>query len=37
MAAAGFYHCPINEALDNVRCYVCGKELNSWEIDDDPM
>ncbi|XP_013385374.1 baculoviral IAP repeat-containing protein 5 [Lingula anatina] len=36
MAAAGFYHCPTDQAPDLVKCFVCCKELEGWEPDDDP-
>lgn len=37
MAEAGLYHCPTEKEPDLVRCYVCFKELDSWEPDDDPF
>ncbi|KAH9361922.1 hypothetical protein HPB48_003669 [Haemaphysalis longicornis] len=37
MAEAGFYHCPTDNEPDLVRCYVCFKELDGWEPDDDPF
>jgi len=36
MASAGFYHCPTPQAPDNVRCYSCLIELDSWDSNDDP-
>ena len=36
MAAAGFYHCPTDTEPDLVKCFVCQKELDGWEPDDDP-
>ncbi|KAH7962405.1 baculoviral IAP repeat-containing protein 5 [Rhipicephalus sanguineus] len=36
MAAAGFYHCPTENEPDLARCYVCFKELDGWEPNDDP-
>ncbi|XP_054723671.1 baculoviral IAP repeat-containing protein 5-like [Uloborus diversus] len=36
MAEAGFYHCPTAEEPDVVQCYVCFKELDGWEPNDDP-
>ncbi|KAI8512266.1 baculoviral IAP repeat-containing protein 5-like [Branchiostoma floridae x Branchiostoma belcheri] len=36
MAAAGFYHIPTDQQPDLVRCFVCYKELEGWEPDDDP-
>ncbi|XP_070790789.1 baculoviral IAP repeat-containing protein 5-like [Pituophis catenifer annectens] len=37
MAEAGFIHCPIENASDVARCFICFKELEGWEPDDDPM
>lgn len=37
MAEAGFYHCPTENEPDLARCYVCFKELDGWEPDDDPF
>ncbi|XP_014771330.1 baculoviral IAP repeat-containing protein 5 [Octopus bimaculoides] len=36
MAAAGFYHCGTEKEPDYVRCFVCQKELDGWEPEDDP-
>lgn len=36
MAEAGFFHCPTKNLPDLVQCYVCFKELDGWEPDDDP-
>ncbi|XP_033739609.1 baculoviral IAP repeat-containing protein 5-like [Pecten maximus] len=36
MAAAGFYHCPTKEAPDACKCFVCFKELEGWERNDNP-
>ncbi|KAL5019033.1 hypothetical protein ScPMuIL_004755 [Solemya velum] len=36
MAAAGFYHCPTDQEPDAVCCFMCYKELDGWEPDDDP-
>ncbi|XP_031575287.1 baculoviral IAP repeat-containing protein 5-like [Actinia tenebrosa] len=36
MAAAGFYHCPTDRDQDIARCFVCFKELEGWEPEDDP-
>ncbi|XP_064594628.1 baculoviral IAP repeat-containing protein 5-like [Liolophura sinensis] len=36
MAEAGFFHCPTEQEPDAVKCFVCGKELDGWEPDDDP-
>ncbi|XP_033120397.1 baculoviral IAP repeat-containing protein 5-like [Anneissia japonica] len=37
MAAAGFYHCPTDQEPDAVKCFMCQKELDGWEPNDDPM
>uniref|UniRef100_A0ABM5FN11 Baculoviral IAP repeat-containing protein 5 isoform X2 n=1 Tax=Pogona vitticeps TaxID=103695 RepID=A0ABM5FN11_9SAUR len=37
MAEAGFIHCPAENAPDVAECFVCFKELEGWEPDDDPM
>lgn len=37
MAEAGFYHCPTENEPDLARCFVCFKELDGWEPDDDPF
>ena len=34
MAAAGFY---LVSTPDSVRCFVCLKELDGWEPEDDPI
>ena len=36
LAEAGFYHIPTDKEPDLVRCYVCLKELEGWEPEDDP-
>ncbi|KAK3705189.1 hypothetical protein QZH41_013985, partial [Actinostola sp. cb2023] len=36
MAAAGFYHCPTDRDPDVARCFVCFKELEGWEPEDNP-
>ena len=36
MAEAGFYSCATEACPDLVRCYVCFKELEGWEANDDP-
>ncbi|XP_063600448.1 baculoviral IAP repeat-containing protein 5-like isoform X1 [Penaeus indicus] len=36
MAAAGFYYIGSKKEPDLVRCFVCLKELDGWEVDDDP-
>ncbi|XP_054449119.1 baculoviral IAP repeat-containing protein 5 [Pteronotus mesoamericanus] len=37
MAAAGFIHCPTENEPDLAQCFLCFKELEGWEPDDDPM
>ncbi|XP_015674381.1 baculoviral IAP repeat-containing protein 5 [Protobothrops mucrosquamatus] len=37
MADAGFIHCPVENASDVAQCFICFKELEGWEPDDDPM
>ncbi|XP_062979277.1 baculoviral IAP repeat-containing protein 5 [Elgaria multicarinata webbii] len=37
MAEAGFIHCPSENAPDVAQCFICFKELEGWEPDDDPM
>ena len=37
MAAAGFVHCPTENEPDLAQCFLCFKELEGWEPDDDPM
>ncbi|KAG0716693.1 Baculoviral IAP repeat-containing protein 5.2-A [Chionoecetes opilio] len=36
MAAAGFYFTGNKKYPDLVRCFVCLKELDGWEEEDDP-
>ncbi|RXG67139.1 Baculoviral IAP repeat-containing protein 5.2 [Armadillidium vulgare] len=36
MAAAGFYFIGTKHEPDLVRCFVCFKELDGWEENDDP-
>ncbi|KFM56542.1 Baculoviral IAP repeat-containing protein 5.2-B, partial [Stegodyphus mimosarum] len=36
MAEAGFFHCPTDIEPDLVQCYVCFKELDGWQLDDEP-
>ena len=37
MAAAGFFHCPTDQEPDLVKCFICMKELDGWEPNDEPM
>ncbi|XP_071443503.1 baculoviral IAP repeat-containing protein 5 [Hetaerina americana] len=36
LAEAGFIYCGSSKEPDLVRCYVCFKELDGWEPEDDP-
>lgn len=36
MAAAGFYVVGDNTEPDLVQCFICGKQLDGWEPNDDP-
>jgi hypothetical protein len=36
LAAAGFYYSGKDDD-DNVKCYLCDKELDGWDPKDDPM
>lgn len=36
MAEAGFFHCPTDQEPDAAMCFMCLKELDGWEPDDDP-
>lgn len=37
MAEAGFYSIATGtEDADSAKCFLCGKELDGWEADDDP-
>uniref|UniRef100_A0A803SXS1 Baculoviral IAP repeat containing 5 n=1 Tax=Anolis carolinensis TaxID=28377 RepID=A0A803SXS1_ANOCA len=37
MAEAGFIHTPSENAPDVAQCFVCFKELEGWEPEDDPI
>lgn len=37
MARAGFYFNPRPSNPDNVACFLCRKELDGWEDDDEPL
>ncbi|KZT20916.1 inhibitor of apoptosis repeat-containing protein [Neolentinus lepideus HHB14362 ss-1] len=37
LAEAGFYFTPWSEDKDNVTCYMCKKQLNDWDKEDDPF
>lgn len=36
MAEAGFYHSSNDRDPDIARCFVCFKELEGWEPNDNP-
>ncbi|CAK9834370.1 Baculoviral IAP repeat-containing protein 5 [Anthophora retusa] len=36
MAAAGFFAVGGQEEPDLVECFICSKELDGWDPDDDP-
>ncbi|EJF63753.1 hypothetical protein DICSQDRAFT_167803 [Dichomitus squalens LYAD-421 SS1] len=37
LAEAGFYFHPDSDFPDNVACFMCKKNLDGWEPDDDPF
>ncbi|KIX03405.1 uncharacterized protein Z518_06957 [Rhinocladiella mackenziei CBS 650.93] len=37
LAKAGFYYKPSSTSNDNTICYLCGRSLDGWETDDDPV
>ncbi|XP_006635220.1 baculoviral IAP repeat-containing protein 5a [Lepisosteus oculatus] len=37
MAKAGFLHTPTDNSPDVAQCFVCYKELEGWEPEDDPV
>ncbi|CAK7220124.1 hypothetical protein SCUCBS95973_004052 [Sporothrix curviconia] len=37
LARAGFYFNPQPSNPDNVRCFLCHKDLDGWEEEDDPL
>ena len=37
LAEAGFYFHPDPDNPDNVACFMCKKNLDGWEPDDDPF
>lgn len=36
MAAAGFYAVDGADEHDTAECFICGKQLDGWDADDDP-
>jgi hypothetical protein len=37
LAHAGFFFKPSTSSPDNTVCFLCGKYLDGWEEDDDPV
>lgn len=37
LAEAGFYFNAEKDYPDNVECFMCGKQLDGWEPDDNPF
>ena len=37
LSEAGFYYDPSSGRRDSVKCFMCRKELDSWEEEDDPF
>ncbi|KIW18516.1 hypothetical protein PV08_02804 [Exophiala spinifera] len=37
LAKAGFYYKPSSASNDNTICFMCGRFLDGWEPDDDPI
>ena len=37
LARAGFVFKPSASTPDNVECFLCHKDLEGWEADDDPL
>ncbi|KUJ16985.1 BIR-domain-containing protein [Mollisia scopiformis] len=37
LARAGFFYHPTQSNPDNVACFLCHKNLDGWEEDDDPL
>ncbi|XP_028360635.1 baculoviral IAP repeat-containing protein 5-like [Phyllostomus discolor] len=37
MAAASCTHCPTEDELGLAQCFLCFKELEGQELDDDPL
>lgn len=36
LAQAGFYYAPTSDDADNVKCYLCSRALDGWDLDDNP-
>ncbi|KAE8443988.1 hypothetical protein EG329_001117 [Mollisiaceae sp. DMI_Dod_QoI] len=37
LAKAGFFYHPLQANPDNVACFLCHRNLDGWEEDDDPL
>ena len=37
LAEAGFYFAADKDSPDNVRCFMCDKELDGWDSEDNPF
>ncbi|KAI1177894.1 hypothetical protein F4777DRAFT_586925 [Nemania sp. FL0916] len=37
LARAGFYFAPTPQYPDNTACFLCGKNVEGWEDDDNPF
>jgi hypothetical protein len=37
MAKAGFFYYPTEDNPDTTACFLCGKLLDGWEENDDPL
>lgn len=37
LAEAGFYHAPKRDLDDNVKCFLCAKNIDGWEEGDDAL
>ena len=37
LAAAGFIFAPSADEFDNVRCFICDKQLDGWTAEDEPL
>ena len=37
LSEAGFYYDPSSSRRDCVKCFMCSKEIDDWEEEDDPF
>ncbi|CAG8974489.1 hypothetical protein HYALB_00011639 [Hymenoscyphus albidus] len=37
LAKAGFFYHPLPESPDNTACFLCHRQIDGWEEDDDPL